>query len=81
MVQKVIKIGSSIGVTIPKEITQKVGVAVGDMLHIVDVRKGSFRIEKISSETGGKAVDPAVIEWTDAFISKNRELLERLAKR
>ncbi|MSR71283.1 MAG: AbrB/MazE/SpoVT family DNA-binding domain-containing protein [Candidatus Taylorbacteria bacterium] len=67
MIQKVIKIGSSAGVTIPKRTMEELGIAIGDEVSI----KISHVENKISSE---------LIDWTDRFIKTYRKDLEKLAQ-
>ncbi len=77
MEQKVIKIGSSIGVTIPKNSLKELGVKVGDSVETeTNAAAKTFTVKFQTSDQS--PVDPVVIEWTDEFIAKNRELLERL---
>ncbi len=77
MDQKVIQIGSSAGVTISKETLKNLGVAIGDTVETGTVGK-TFSVKPKQKEFGSQ-VDPVILEWTDMFIKKNRELLERLA--
>ena len=77
MDQKIIQIGSSGGVTIPKKGMDELGVKVGDQVETeINFAEKTYTV-KFKSK-GSHAVDPALLQWTDEFISKNRELLERL---
>jgi antitoxin component of MazEF toxin-antitoxin module len=69
MTQKIIKIGSSAGVTIPKKQLEDLGIKIGDVIDIA-----------IKPVAKTKA-DREVIEWTDTFIKKYRSALEALAKK
>ena len=75
MEQKIIQIGSSAGVTIPKKSLAELGAKVGDLVE-TGVSNGVFSVEPKASSSH---IDPAVLTWTNKFIEKNRELLERLA--
>jgi len=76
MKQKVIKIGSSIGVVLSKPMAEEVGFKAGQEVQLHLQGKGVF-VEPAAPQVE-RTVDPAILEWTDEFISKNRELLERL---
>ena len=60
-----------------KETLKNLGIAVGDMVE-TDIVGKTFSVKPKQKEFGSQ-VDPAILEWTDTFIKKNRELLERLA--
>lgn len=79
MKQKIIQIGSSIGVVIPKPLAEEKGYKVGGSINLhTEQDSNVIRIEpaEIKKES---AVDPAILTWTNEFIDKNRELLKRLA--
>ncbi len=77
MDQKVIQIGSSAGVTMSKEALKNLGVVIGDTVETETIGK-MFSVKPKEKESKNQ-VDPAILEWTNTFIKKNRELLERLA--
>lgn len=81
MKQKIIKIGSSIGVVIPKSIAEERGFRAGGTATLtLEPDSNVIRIEAVENTPGGSSsVDPAVLSWTNEFIEKNRELLVRLA--
>ena len=70
MVQKVIKIGSSLGVTIPSNIVKELAVRQGDELevHFGKKSKDFVRYEKL-------------MEDLERFMNQYGKSLERLAKR
>ncbi|HEY9585953.1 MAG TPA: AbrB/MazE/SpoVT family DNA-binding domain-containing protein [Candidatus Paceibacterota bacterium] len=78
MSQKVIVVGNSLAVTIPKESAKKLGIRAGDTLEFSEhpsVRAFTMRAQKDARAN----VNPDVIMWANAFIDKNRKLLTRLA--
>lgn len=73
MLRKLIKVGSSTAVIVPKDVLKEQHVSAGDMVNVT-----------ISKPSKGKpgtnlAVDPQVVEWTNRFIHKYRPLLKKLA--
>ena len=78
MSQKVITVGNSLAVTIPKESARKLRIKAGDTLEFSEhpsVRAFTMR----AKEDTHANVNPDVILWANAFIDKNRKLLMRLA--
>ncbi len=77
MEQKVIQIGSSAGITISKSTLEELGIKVGDVVvTATDAAKKIFSVKPKESKAN---IDPEVLTWTNKFIEKNHELLERLA--
>ena len=56
MTQKVLKIGSSAGITIPKKTLKELGIKIGDEVE-VSIRP----VQKVEKE---------VLDWTDRFIEQ-----------
>ncbi len=80
MTQKLLKIGSSAGVTIPKESLHDLGLRVGDRLTVEIDTKGK-KVTIRPAKTGAHAVDQDLLAWTDRFIERYRPALEALAKK
>lgn len=76
MTQKVLKVGTSAAVTIPKESLKELGLKIGDKVIVkVDKKKKSVIIKPLVN------VDKELLEWTGRFISRYRRDLEELAKK
>lgn len=76
MIQKVLKVGSSAAVTIPKKSLKELGIKIGDEVKVsVDIKDKSVVIEP-----AGK-INKEVLDWTDGFIRRYRTALEALAKK
>jgi len=76
MSQKVIKVGSSIALTIPKYTAEKLHIGVGDSFDIgvdEDLKKISF--------SPAKKVSKELKDWTNSFISTYRSALDELSKK
>jgi len=74
MKRKIIKIGDSAGVTIPKSIIEKLGLEIGEEVEVRD-EGDQVVLEKLQ----GNAVDKELLDWTNKFIGTHREALEALA--
>ena len=78
MRQKVIKIGSSIGVVIPKPMAEEKGFKAGQDINLKEGGLNQIIIEPIGKAGLSHNIDPQILQWGQEFIDKNRELLERL---
>ena len=76
MAQKIIRIGSSIGITIPRKSADELGLVVGDSVEFsVNKENKSILIEP------SVLVDTETIEWARTFIERYRPALKALAKK
>ncbi len=76
MTQKVLKVGSSAVVTLPKKSLKELGIKIGDEVRVdVDVKKRRVVVEP------ARKIDTELLEWTDRFIERYRPALEALAKK
>lgn len=74
MTQKLLKVGSSAAVTIPKKSLKELGLKIGDEVRVsVDTKEKSVIIEP------AKKVSKEVLSWTDSFIKRYRPALKALA--
>jgi antitoxin component of MazEF toxin-antitoxin module len=77
MTRKIIKIGDSVGVTIPKSIIEKLDLEVGEEVAVdVDEKTNEVRIR---AGEEGKSRDDKIAQRTMSFIDRYRSDLEALA--
>ncbi|MEK7193310.1 MAG: AbrB/MazE/SpoVT family DNA-binding domain-containing protein [Patescibacteria group bacterium] len=77
MTQKVLKVGTSAAVTIPKESLKELGLKIGDRVIVkVDRQKRVVSIRPIT-----RVSDKELVGWTEKFIERYRPALEALAKK
>lgn len=77
MTQKVLQVGSSAGVIIPKKTLGQLGLQVGDEVNVeIDTRQ-----KKVFIEPASKIVNKELLDWTRKFIEKYRTALKALAKK
>lgn len=74
MTRKILQIGDSAGITIPKDLLKKLGLKVGESVELQE-ENGAVMLKKPQSEV----VDKELLSWTDEFIDTHREALEELA--
>jgi putative addiction module antidote len=77
MTQKVLKVGSSAAVTIPKKSLEELGLKPGDEVQ-VKIQNGSFIVRASPNKLKD---DAKIARLTLSFINRYRKDLERLAKR
>lgn len=78
MAQKIIKIGKSTGITLPKNVLEELNMRAGDEVVIeADGKRGGFFVRTARK---GIQVDKELLDWTDKFTEEYRSALENLAK-
>ncbi len=77
MTQKVLKVGDSAAVIIPKKSLKELGLRPGDQVTLKIDRKH----RKVLIEPLMKQVDKGLLDWTRKFIERYRPALEALAKK
>lgn len=76
MTQKVLRVGSSVAVTIPKKSLKELGLKAGDEVTVmVDAKENEVRIRPLEK------ADKEILEWTDKFVKRYRSALLALAKK
>lgn len=77
MIQKILKVGTSAAVTLPKHSLEELGFRVGDRVQ-VDVRGGAVVIRPTQKSSDH---DKKITELTLNFIERYRKDLEVLARK
>ena len=76
MTQKLLKVGTSAAVTIPKKSLKELGLKIGDEVRVnVNTSAKTVLIEP------AQQVSKELIAWTDAFIKRYRPALKALARK
>lgn len=76
MTQKVLKVGSSAAVTIPKKSLDELGLKPGDRVVLeIDKKRRAVIIEPAIK------IDEELVSWTKKFIERYRPALESLSKK
>ena len=77
MDQKVIQIGSSMGVVLPAKDAREEGFAVGEIISVTK-EAGRFIIEKKAPTSKKSAVNAKLIDWAEEAVERYRPALEAL---
>ena len=79
MIQKIIKVGTSVAVTNPKKSLKELGFRIGDNIRVnIDSVSGTKSI--MSSNKSIEARDKKIASLTIDFINRYRKDLEKLEK-
>lgn len=77
MTQKIIKVGTSSAVVLPKSELKRLGLKAGDFMAVnFNSKRMMFEVEPVAP-----SIDMATVDWTRKFIKKYRPALESLAKK
>lgn len=79
MAQKIIKIGKSSGITLPKALLEKLGAKTGDEVVVDYNEKDSSLVVKRYGTNSSRQQKIATL--TENFVNKYRKDLEELAKK
>jgi putative addiction module antidote len=79
MTQKVIKVGNSSAVIIPKQSLLELGLKPGDKVVVETDKKRKRLLVKSSGRQA--RVSNELLDWTEKFIQRYRPALEALAKK
>lgn len=79
-VQKVIKVGNSLGVTLPKEFVVATGIKAGQEIY-TKFDNDSRMVWISTKEENITGITPEFKKWLDEFTQKHGEALKELARR
>lgn len=71
---KIIQIGNSLGVVLPKDILYKLGAEKGDVLHVSEAPGGELKISAYNGEVAEE------LDRAEAFMNRYKNTLRALAK-
>ena len=80
MLQKVIKVGNSVAITLPKDFLDNARVKAGDIVH-VEVDKSTDVMVVSSKENPLMGISPDIAQWAAKFIKNNLQALKELANK
>lgn len=81
MIQKVLRVGTSIAVTVPKAAAEELGLKAGDAIAFnANVKTGEFSY-RIAKKRAGKSREAKIAALTLNFVDRYRKDLEALKDR
>ena len=84
MVQKIIKVGNSLGITLPKDFVRQSGLSAGQtVVTNIDIDTGTLQIQTKTNtvdELLKTSLSPQFVKRVDGFIKRHKPTLEKLAK-
>jgi len=80
MIQKIIKVGNSAAVTIPKSFLKKSGWAVGDELVVEGDAQTKLLLVKEKGSSYNTKITPEFKQWLDEIGNKYADVIKALAK-
>ena len=78
MIQKVIQVGNSLALIIPKNVASRIGWKKGQKVHVSDDPRA--KTVTVSAEPLTDGLTPQYYQWKQAFLDKNKDLLTRISK-
>ena len=79
MIQKVIKVGNSVGLLIPAAMKQDLAIGAGDSVQIE--KRGKDYVISSSKKKIAGGVDAKFMKMVDEFMDKHHDVLAELARR
>ena len=79
MTQKIIKVGNSFAVTIPRDFVNEVGFKSGDNVEVESDKDLKLMIIKPAGSQVKTTITPEFKSWLDEFNKKNKRALQDLA--
>lgn len=77
--QKIIKVGNSAAITIPREFLKETGLKVGDEMALETNNKLKYLFGKPKNEAGSNTLTPEFKSWLNSFVDEYRPILKKLA--
>ena len=79
MIQKIIKVGNSAAITIPKEFLKEAGLQIGDEMAVETNGKLKMFLAKPKKQADQATLTPEFKAWLDSFMEEYRPILTKLA--
>lgn len=77
-IQKIIRVGNSAAITIPKEFLQQSGLRIGDEMALDMNPELKYIYAKPKDDKS--VMTPEFKEWLDKFVEKYKPLLKKMAR-
>lgn len=82
MVQKVIKVGNSLAVTIPSDFAKELKLRPGEKINVdEDFETKTLTVQAINTDIKKGGLTPEFLKWLKNFNNKYKDVLKELAKK
>lgn len=81
MLQKVIQVGNSLAVTIPKDFASLVKFRAGQKVAVETDVVAKMLLVKPMSQAGRSSLTPEFFDWLESISSKYEKVIKELARR
>ena len=81
MEQSIVQIGNSVGLIIPKEVKEKLGLKKGSKVVVEVSRDSKSMVISRVGTARGATITPEFLEWLSAFNKEYGPALDELAKK
>ena len=78
--QKIIKVGNSAALTLPRDFLVEAGLRIGDEMAVETNAKMKMFLAKPKEQAAQKTLTPEFKNWLDDFIKEYRPVLKKLAR-
>lgn len=80
MTQKIVRVGNSAAVTIPKAFLDEIKLQIGDEIEVQNDKDLQMMIIKPKGSKTQTHITPEFKNWIDEFMSENSDTLKELAQ-
>lgn len=80
MVQKIIKVGNSAALTLPKEFLREARLHIGDEMFVETNATAQMFLAKTKRQMGKMNLSPEFFAWLDEISLKYKNVIKKLAR-
>lgn len=81
MLQKIIRVGNSLAITIPKDFARQINLRAGEMIAVETDISSKTLLVKPKKEAYKTSLTPEFFDWLSRISTKYEKAIEELAKR
>ncbi|QQG40741.1 MAG: AbrB/MazE/SpoVT family DNA-binding domain-containing protein [Candidatus Levyibacteriota bacterium] len=82
MLQKIIQVGNSYAITIPRRFADEIGIKPGQKVRIdEDFDTETFTVQPVKSQAAKGYLTPEFLKWLKGFNARYKDALKELAKK
>lgn len=81
MIQKIIKVGNSAAITIPKEFLREAHIRIGEEIAVETYPRAKTLLVKPKEQDGKMVLTPEFYQWLEAISEKYEDVIKELAQK